>query len=84
MAGEVAAIKVAVRVRPLSGKEESEGNQNGLVVCPENSSVVLGSGKNEKPFGYDYVFGTASSSAGIYERAVAPLLVSVEGYRLEK
>lgn len=80
---EAAAIKVAVRVRPLSSKEQTEGSQTGLVVCPENASVVLGMGRTEKPFSYDYVFGTTSSNSGVYESAVAPLLVkALDGYNV--
>lgn len=80
---EAAAVKVAVRVRPLSAKEEAEGSQAGLVVCPESANVVLGSGKNEKPFSYDYVFGASSTSSGVYETAVAPLLVkALDGFNV--
>lgn len=72
---EAAAIKVAVRVRPLSSKENEEGMQAVLVPLPETSSLILGSGKNEKPFAYDFVFGSSCTSSDVYEKSVAPLLV---------
>ncbi len=80
---EPAAVKVAIRVRPLSKKEEGEGSQSCIVVSPETKRCVLGSGQNEKPFTFDYVFGANSSNCSVYDEAVAPLLIkALDGFNV--
>lgn len=47
---EPCAVRVAVRVRPLSAKEVAEGATESVLVVPETNSITMGSGKTEKSF----------------------------------
>ncbi|CAN0169115.1 unnamed protein product, partial [Discosporangium mesarthrocarpum] len=74
----VTSVKVAVRVRPLVGKETAAGCQECLVTDDDNSQVVAA---GDRCFQFDYVFGTESSQESVYQRTTRPLVERfIEGY----
>jgi hypothetical protein len=81
-------IKVGVRVRPLSIKEQQEasGPTTGAAVTTERDgsiSVLSGSGesKNKFTFKYDWAFGPNSAQDAIYGDMCKPLIDRVfDGY----
>ena len=78
MSDKVIPVRVALRIRPLNGKEKDEGCKECLRIIPGENQVILG--KN-KAFTYDYVFCQKSSQVEIYEHCVKTLLDSLfKGY----
>jgi hypothetical protein len=63
---EVENVRVFVRVRPLTKKEEAEGHQNVLLVDPKENLIALNrDGTNPKPFKFDQVFVEDSTQVAI-------------------
>lgn len=59
---EVENVRVFVRVRPLTKKEEAEGHENILIIDPKENLIALNKeGSNPKPFKFDQVFGEEST-----------------------
>ncbi|KAI8340641.1 hypothetical protein BC941DRAFT_510942 [Chlamydoabsidia padenii] len=65
------AVRVALRVRPLTEKEQCSNTGECLTFIPNEPQVLIGS---DKSFTYDYVFDTKSTQAHVYSSAIAPLL----------
>mmetsp|Transcript_27304 Transcript_27304/g.49100 ORF Transcript_27304/g.49100 Transcript_27304/m.49100 type:complete len:735 (-) Transcript_27304:187-2391(-) len=82
----VETVRVAVRCRPLSSKETSEGNR--VIVHADSPNGVLyvanpkaDSSEPPKNFRFDMVYGLDSIQETIYGEAAYPLVASVlEGY----
>ncbi|KAI3630768.1 hypothetical protein MIR68_012203 [Amoeboaphelidium protococcarum] len=74
-----ASVKVAVRVRPLSGKEQAaKCNDCVTVMGGSPPQIILDS---TRAYSYDYCFSTTSTQPQIYDNAVVPLLSKFyEGY----
>ena len=80
---EVTSVRVAVRVRPLSPRECQEGATDSVLVQPEASTIILGSGKAERSFVFDNVYGVEHTTGDLYEQSVAPLLQkALDGYNV--
>lgn len=62
-------VNVALKVRPLSRREISEGRKEIISFNASNTVILDG-----KLFDYDYVFGPNSSQLEIFNSAVLPLL----------
>lgn len=69
MAGdsEASNIRVAVRCRPFSAREQSEGEAKNALACTNNAVQVLESTRMPKSFTYDHVFGCSDSQEAIFE-----------------
>jgi len=69
MAGdsEASNIRVAVRCRPFSAREQAEGEAKNALACTENAVQVLESTRMPKSFSYDHVFGSSDSQEAIFE-----------------
>jgi hypothetical protein len=69
------SVRVGVRIRPLTCKEESEGGKSVV----EGSHPTVGIGKRQ--FTYDAVFDSNVSQHTLYQQVAPPLLKSfLEGY----
>ncbi|KAL4154908.1 hypothetical protein PRNP1_007022 [Phytophthora ramorum] len=62
------AVQVAVRVRPLSANEASQGSETCLDVV--NGSILLA----EKQFDFDVTFPATSDQESVYTTLVAPMV----------
>ena len=70
-------VKVAVRVRTLTAKEQISSATDCISVLGSDQ-LVLGS---TRAFSYDHVFATSSAQIDIYTAAVKPLIDKfIEGY----
>ncbi|KAK3916982.1 Chromosome-associated kinesin KIF4 [Frankliniella fusca] len=75
------AIKVALRVRPLSSSELARGCQPCLDCIPNEPQVVMRN--SDKAFTYNYVFSQDSSQADVYDLAVKSLVKQLfKGYNV--
>jgi hypothetical protein len=73
-----AAIRVALRIRPLINKKEANETQEFLRNVKEKDNQII-IGKNKLMF--DHVFGEHSMQKDIYDKSVRPLLTSLfHGY----
>ncbi|CAH3031197.1 unnamed protein product [Pocillopora meandrina] len=71
-------VKVAVRVRPLVGKEKVHNVPQCVRFIPEKPQLILG---KDRGFTFDYVFPPKASQTEVYEKCVEPLVKScMEGY----
>lgn len=71
-------VKVAVRVRPLVGKEKVHNVPQCVRFIPEKPQLILG---KDRGFTFDYVFPPKASQIEVYEKCVEPLVKScMEGY----
>ena len=68
---EVTAVRVAVRVRPLVPKERLEQCRLCVRTVAEERQIIIG---KDRAFAFDYVFGTESTQAQVYEDACAQLV----------
>jgi Kinesin motor domain len=69
------SVRVGVRIRPLTSKEESEGGKQ--VVEALHPTVGIG----KRKFTYDAVFDSKVSQQTLYHQVAPPLLKSfLEGY----
>lgn len=74
---DAASVRVAVRIRPLIGREKVERCDECVSVLEEENQIVMG--KN-RAFTYDYVFGKYAQQSDIW-RCVDPLIrATFEGY----
>jgi kinesin family protein 4/21/27 len=71
MSGKVIPVKVALRIRPLISKEINDGCRECLEVVPSEPQVIIGS---DKPFTFDYVFGSTCQQEDLYTQVVEPLM----------
>ncbi|XP_056646406.1 kinesin-like protein KIF3A isoform X1 [Diorhabda sublineata] len=75
-------VRVFIRVRPLSKKELSEGNEN-IVLCDyrENLIALRKNGEHTKPFKFDHIFGLDTTQLEMYKMTAFPIVDKVlEGY----
>lgn len=71
------SVRVAVRVRPLIGREKVDRCDECIQVISEEAQVVMG---KDRSFAYDYVFGKYSQQRDLWT-CVEPLIESnFEGY----
>ena len=78
MSDKVIPVRVALRIRPLNGKEKDEGCEECLRIIPDENQIIV---DNIKAFTYDYVFCQKSPKVEIYEHCVKTLLDSLfKGY----
>ena len=66
-------VKVAVRCRPLTKKEDDDGNQY-CVNFPVNDPVVV---VRKKMFTFNYAFGPETNQETIYIEAIHPLIGNI-------
>lgn len=73
-----AAVRVAVRARPLLEKEVLDNCQECVSYSAERSEVTVG---KEKRFTFDHVFGPLVGQEEVYLACVKPLVDScIAGY----
>jgi hypothetical protein len=68
-------IRVAVRCRPLNGKERNNGEQTCVRIHP--GQIVLNNPSNqsdEHMFGFDLVFGEDSTQEEVWEKVGTPVI----------
>jgi kinesin family protein 4/21/27 len=65
------SVKVAVRVRPLSGGEKKEGSRAVLKLDQTKAFIDAG---GDRKFDFDYLYGQNSEQSNIYEQTTVPLL----------
>lgn len=67
------SVKVALRIRPLTAKEQLNSNRVCVTVIPncEPPQVVL---QPDKRFSFDYIFDENSSQEDVYHDCIRPLL----------
>ncbi|KAI8368231.1 uncharacterized protein BYT42DRAFT_123129 [Radiomyces spectabilis] len=65
------AVRVGLRVRPLTQKEQFSNCAECLTFIPNEPQILIGT---DKSFTYDYVFDSDSHQAQVYATAAAPLL----------
>ncbi|KAG1350738.1 hypothetical protein G6F62_003179 [Rhizopus arrhizus] len=72
------AVRVGLRVRPLTQKEQLANCTECISFIPNEPQVLVGT---DKSFTYDYVFSNETQQQEVYEKAAAPLLEKfVEGF----
>ncbi|KAI9247135.1 hypothetical protein BDA99DRAFT_542985 [Phascolomyces articulosus] len=72
------AVRVALRVRPLTQKEMMCNSAETISFIPKEPQIYIG---NEHSFTYDYVFDTKSQQQHIYSSSVQPLVEKyVDGF----
>ncbi|GAB1297261.1 Kinesin-like protein KIF3C [Apodemus speciosus] len=76
------ALKVVVRCRPLSRKEEAAGHEQILTMDVKLGQVTLrnpraAAGELPKTFTFDAVYDASSKQADLYDETVRPLIDSV-------
>ncbi|KAL9543052.1 hypothetical protein MBANPS3_008295 [Mucor bainieri] len=64
------AVRVALRVRPLTQKEQLSNCTECISFIPNQPQILIG---KDHSFTYDYVFDTNSIQQSIYETSVVPL-----------
>lgn len=64
-------IRVGLRVRPLTQKEELTNCTECISFIPNEPQILVGT---DKSFTYDYVFNTDSEQQQVYETSASPLL----------
>jgi hypothetical protein len=62
--------RVALRVRPLTQKEQYSNCTECISFIPNQPQILIG---KDHSFTYDYVFDTNSIQQSIYETSVVPL-----------
>ncbi|KAI8080752.1 uncharacterized protein B0P05DRAFT_490070 [Gilbertella persicaria] len=65
------AVRVGLRVRPLTQKEQLENCTECISFIPNEPQILVGT---DKSFTYDYVFSNESHQQQVYEKAAKPLL----------
>ncbi|KAI9478242.1 MAG: hypothetical protein EXX96DRAFT_650588 [Benjaminiella poitrasii] len=72
------AVRVGLRVRPLTQKEELSNCTECISFIPNEPQILIGT---DKSFTYDYVFDSNTEQKDIYEKAASPLLEKfLEGF----
>jgi hypothetical protein len=85
---EEASVKVALRIRPLSTKEQLDNNSECITYLPQDHVPEASLGQTEtvlldstRPYTFDYVFRPNALQPQIYEACVKPMITSfLEGY----
>lgn len=75
-------VRVFIRIRPLTKKEVSEGNDN-VIICDhkENLIALKKNGEHTKPFKFDHIFGPPTTQLEMYKMTAFPIVEKVlEGY----
>jgi hypothetical protein len=73
------SIRIALRVRPLSRREEGQGDEHLINLLPKFDNIVQL--PDQRTFAYDYVFTPETEQMQLYTTAVAPLAESfITGY----
>ncbi|KAJ1980548.1 hypothetical protein H4R34_002419 [Dimargaris verticillata] len=73
-----ATVQVALRVRPLTAKEQQEGDGSCVAYIPGQPQIVV---NQEKSFTFDQVLDPAATQPQVYERCVAALVDQfLDGY----
>ncbi|CAG9855551.1 unnamed protein product [Phyllotreta striolata] len=75
-------VRVFIRIRPLTKKETSEGNEN-VLTCDfkENLIALKKNGEHTKPFKFDHIFGSSTTQLEMYKMTAFPIVEKVlEGY----
>lgn len=71
---------MAVRVRPLSEREQSGNEGECIAILEDERQIVLG---NEHTFSFDQVYTPAATQRTVFDVSVAPLLQRfLEGYSI--
>lgn len=77
-------VKVALRCRPLSDSERTEGHKEIVRITPERGEVLVKSSKSDetdKMYTFDMVFEPSCEQESIFKQAALPIIESVlEGY----
>ena len=77
-------VKVAIRVRPLNGRERREGNPVCVDANKQENQITVSKGEKDsedKTFQFDYVYPPATTQQTVYDEVAFPLVESVfEGY----
>ncbi|KAI9256701.1 hypothetical protein BY458DRAFT_519321 [Sporodiniella umbellata] len=72
------AVRVGLRVRPLTQKEQLTNCAECISFIPDEPQILVGA---DKSFTYDYVFNSETHQRDVYKEAAAPLLEKfVEGF----
>lgn len=72
------AVRVALRVRPLTQKEQLSNCTECISFIPNQPQILIG---KDHSFTYDYVFDTNSAQQPIYDTSVVPLVEKfVDGF----
>lgn len=72
------AVRVGLRVRPLTQKEQLANCTECISFIPNEPQILVGT---DKSFTYDYVFSNESEQQQVYEKAASPLLEKfMEGF----
>lgn len=76
-------VRVVIRCRPMSTKEENEGRQKAVKIDRENGEVLIQKSGEEAPkrFTFDSVYGESAFQKDIFDETAFPIIQSVlEGY----
>ncbi|ORY99875.1 hypothetical protein BCR43DRAFT_125573 [Syncephalastrum racemosum] len=65
------AVRVGLRVRPLTQKEQLSNCSECLSYIPNEPQILIGT---DKSFTYDYVFDQSTAQTDVYQSAAAPLM----------
>ena len=72
------AVKVAIRLRPMSKKEKEAKYENIVRVDQKNASIyVKNNQEQEVQFTYDFAYPMNATQEEIYENTAAPIVASV-------
>ena len=76
------AVRVGVRVRPLSCNEVASDSRISL--ChPSRDSVKIGDGSGDKTFTFDNVFPSNTSQSDLFNATAEPMIKSfLDGYNV--
>ncbi len=78
------SVMVAVRCRPMNGKERQQGFKQAVHIDQKTGSLTLaieGDKEPPKQFTFDSVYGDNCTQREIYDRTAAPIVDCVmEGY----
>lgn len=74
------AVKVCIRVRPLSNKEKREGQEEIVSVDDSRAELTIRNPEDSKKplmFTYDFAFGQNAQQSAIYEACSQPVVASL-------
>ncbi|KAF2884409.1 hypothetical protein ILUMI_21788 [Ignelater luminosus] len=82
---EIENVRVVIRVRPLSKKEQTEGYQNIVVVDRTENVIILSKpgtlNEKSKSFKFDYIFPEDSTQMDLYRHIALPIVEKAfQGY----
>lgn len=74
------SVKAALRVRPLTAKEQLQNCSDCVSYVPGEPQVVLGSARS---YTFDYVYPPEAAQGDVYRTSVLPLMDKLmEGYNV--